>query len=292
MDVIPGQVQQHVCKVDLAAAAVLTAIASHWWACGGGGGYSGGGSAYGQNGNLPYAGGGGSINNGVNQMNTGGFSTGDGVVIITRAHIPEDDAGISKFLGFDVQPCKGVNQVEVVVQNFGANRINPVTIEWEIDGMPQTSSIVNTLLDTANGTLPDNHAVVLGNVTINGPTTIRAWSKLPNNRMDSLPDNDTMTINLGEPFSVDTIMLTGEIRCNGGEEAIATITGKGGTTPYTYSWSTNSTSAIIAFVPAGQYKCVMTDDGGCQDSATINITEPDPIIVTPAVTPDRKFFSK
>ncbi len=58
---------------------------SGWWnRAGGGGGYSGGGASSNTEGQNNYGGGGGSYNNGSNQLNTIGYNTGYGYLVITK----------------------------------------------------------------------------------------------------------------------------------------------------------------------------------------------------------------
>ncbi|PLX14467.1 MAG: hypothetical protein C0594_00015 [Marinilabiliales bacterium] len=64
--------------------------------------------------------------------------------------------------------------------------------------------------------------------------------------------------------------------CNG--DASATVTG--GTTPYTYLWSNAGTSSAIDNLCAGNYTITVTDDNGCIGSESIEIQEPDQIMIT------------
>lgn len=66
------------------------------------------------------------------------------------------------------------------------------------------------------------------------------------------------------------------VSCNGGSDGAATITGSGGTIPYTYSWSTfpPQTNASITALPAGTYYVSVTDKNTCAYTATVTITAP------------------
>lgn len=59
-----------------------------------------------------------------------------------------------------------------------------------------------------------------------------------------------------------------------------------GTAPYTYSWTTSSSTTNSATnLLAGSYTCTVTDVNGCTEDTTINITQPAPLTIT-SVTAD------
>ena len=64
------------------------------------------------------------------------------------------------------------------------------------------------------------------------------------------------------------------IACRGGLTGRATATMLGGTSPFTYLWSTGATTANINGVPAGTYSVSITDKNGCTDTGTITLTQP------------------
>ena len=62
--------------------------------------------------------------------------------------------------------------------------------------------------------------------------------------------------------------------CDG--SAQATVIGGNAVNGFTYAWSggTGSNTAAISDLCAGEYSLLVTDDNGCQDSASVTITEP------------------
>ncbi|MBW8050471.1 MAG: T9SS type A sorting domain-containing protein [Cytophagales bacterium] len=70
----------------------------------------------------------------------------------------------------------------------------------------------------------------------------------------------------------------------GSNNGTATVTATGGTTPYTYLWSTGDTTDSISGLAAGSYWVSVTDSLGCNVSDTISITEPDSLSVSFTVT--------
>ncbi len=87
------------------------------------------------------------------------------------------------------------------------------------------------------------------------------------------------TINLTEPSVLDvTISLDQAISCGGTCDAQLTATGSGGNAPYTYTWSNGMTGSTISGICAGVISVTVTDASGCTDTASLNVTEPNPII--------------
>lgn len=79
----------------------------------------------------------------------------------------------------------------------------------------------------------------------------------------------TNTIVLSEPNTLAlTVITTPNTGTNNGT---ATATVSGGTSPYTYKWSTGDNTDVIKNLPAGVYEVTVSDANGCNqsDSATV-----------------------
>ncbi|MBU0763469.1 MAG: hypothetical protein KJ607_01400, partial [Bacteroidetes bacterium] len=61
--------------------------------------------------------------------------------------------------------------------------------------------------------------------------------------------------------------------CNGDNGSVD-LTPGGGTTPYTYLWSTGATTQNISGEPAGSYNVTVTDANNCIETASVMITQP------------------
>jgi len=70
--------------------------------------------------------------------------------------------------------------------------------------------------------------------------------------------------------------------CNNAANGTATVTASGGTTPYTYHWINNQTTATATGLIAGAYAVTVTDAQGCSTTTTVTLTQPTP--VTASVT--------
>jgi hypothetical protein len=67
-----------------------------------------------------------------------------------------------------------------------------------------------------------------------------------------------------------------------GTNGSVTVTPTGGTTPYTYTWSTTpaQTTQTISNLTAGTYWVTTTDSHSCTAASSATVTQPDPITVT------------
>lgn len=251
---------------------------------GGGGGYSGGGAGQ-INSDSPNhsGGGGGSYNSGTGQVNTAAVRSGHGQVIITSLTKLPNDAGVKSLVGITDTTCAGSYTAVAIVRNYGNNQINSITVGWSIDGVVQTSKVSTTLIDTINGSGPDTLAVTLDTFSFSAATDIKVWTTLPNSQVDPANVNDTLEINIGNPVNVTTGVIFA-LRCFGAENGILSSTVSGGKGPYTRMWSNGGTSASLPLLSAGTYTVVVTDAYGCQDSSTIELTQPDSFAITGVIT--------
>ncbi|MGB0392166.1 MAG: T9SS type A sorting domain-containing protein, partial [Salibacteraceae bacterium] len=64
------------------------------------------------------------------------------------------------------------------------------------------------------------------------------------------------------------------VSCNGLSDGGATASATGGTSPYSYAWSTSATTASITGVTVGNYMVTVSDANGCSSIATVTISEP------------------
>jgi gliding motility-associated-like protein len=59
--------------------------------------------------------------------------------------------------------------------------------------------------------------------------------------------------------------------CINKADGSATVSGSGGTAPYTFLWETSETTGNISGLTPGQYSVILTDANGCQDVDTVNV---------------------
>ncbi|MCX6311842.1 MAG: choice-of-anchor L domain-containing protein [Bacteroidetes bacterium] len=89
---------------------------------------------------------------------------------------------------------------------------------------------------------------------------------------------------LTSTVSSPTVNGAYNIACNGGATGSATVVASGGTSPYTYSWSTApvQTSATATGLIAGTYTVTVHDAHNCVSTSTIALTQP--ALVTGTIT--------
>ncbi len=91
------------------------------------------------------------------------------------------------------------------------------------------------------------------------------------------------TLTVSPPMNIVTSVIN--VKCNGGATGSASATITGGTSPYTYSWSGNSSTTTSATgLVQGGYTFTVTDAIGCTKTASVNITQPPALTVTATPT--------
>ncbi len=75
-----------------------------------------------------------------------------------------------------------------------------------------------------------------------------------------------------------------DVTCNGGCDGFAVADVTGGTSPYSYSWSSGGNGPTEGNLCAGTYTVTVTDIGGCVATATVTISEPSALTVNAIAT--------
>lgn len=90
----------------------------------------------------------------------------------------------------------------------------------------------------------------------------------------------TMDTVVAEPTSVTISFSAFDAICNASCDGYAVVIPAGGTSPYTYSWSSGGSSANENNLCAGAYDLTVTDNNGCTvDTLNFPINEPAPMTV-------------
>jgi gliding motility-associated-like protein len=102
---------------------------------------------------------------------------------------------------------------------------------------------------------------------------------------DSKGCTATLSKAVSQPAQALTVTLTKtDATCNGAADGTATATVTGGTSPYTYLWSTNATTSNITGLTAGAYFVTVQDAKGCSVVKSITVAQPVPFVVSGSVT--------
>jgi hypothetical protein len=113
--------------------------------------------------------------------------------------LSSNNAGITKLVS-PLSFCSNTTQdIKVRLNNLGTNILNNVTINWSLDGIPQSSIYFNSPLDTFGGlTYPNDTTISLGTISFGGtPHLIKAWTELPNGVADTTNLDDSITVLIG-----------------------------------------------------------------------------------------------
>ena len=115
-----------------------------------------------------------------------------------------DDAGIAKLLS-PVDFCAGTHDIKVQLYNYGTNTLNSVTVNWSMNGVPQTPISWTTPLPSLG-----DATVTLGtnNFAAGVPVNIVAWTSNPNNTNDSFTANDSLAVTV-QPAMSGTFTIGG-----------------------------------------------------------------------------------
>ncbi|MAC94148.1 MAG: hypothetical protein CMC96_01470 [Flavobacteriales bacterium] len=98
---------------------------------------------------------------------------------------------------------------------------------------------------------------------------------------------DTVSVEINEPTPLQTsISSSANVSCNGLSDGSATVSANGGTSPYTYLWSDNQTTANAASLSAGNHSVTVTDANACTSVESITLTEPNVLSSTLATQID------
>ena len=91
------------------------------------------------------------------------------------------------------------------------------------------------------------------------------------------------TVSITQPSVLSSTQIQTNVNCNGGNNATATVTPAGGTSPYTFAWSPSGGNAATASnLIAGSYQCTVTDSHGCTTVVPFTITQPTPLTLSSA----------
>ncbi|MFL9844307.1 beta strand repeat-containing protein, partial [Flavobacterium rhizosphaerae] len=135
-----------------------------------------------------------------------------------------------------------------------------------------------TVNAATGGTGPYTYNWTPGNPTGDGTTSVTGLSAgtwtVTVTDANGCTASQNFTITQPATALVASAVVDANVSCNGGSNGSATVTATGGTSPYTYEWNNNATTASITGVAAGTYTVTVTDANGCTATASVTITEP------------------
>ena len=162
---------------------------------------------------------------------------------------------------------------------------NDTTISFTISGSIAPALTTNTTGPSCNG---DNNGSATVNATDGTPPYTYLWetggtSATENNLAagtyqvrvtDASNCMDSIIATVIEPSILSVVVNNVKDVCNGIDDGSIDIGVSGGTPVYSYNWSNGATTEDAGNLPAGTYKCIVTDINDCKDSITATVTAP------------------
>lgn len=154
--------------------------------------------------------------------------------------------------------CNGANNGSInITTTYGKA---PFTYTWTKDGDPGFISHAEDPTNLSPGTY--HLTVVDGN-----GSTIYVTD----------PEADgpgTIEKTITEPSLLTASASGTNVNCFNGTNGTASVLAGGGTAPYSYLWSNGATTSSITDLAAGIYNVIVTDDNGCTEQASYEVTQP------------------
>ncbi|MBI3501509.1 MAG: gliding motility-associated C-terminal domain-containing protein [Bacteroidetes bacterium] len=188
--------------------------------------------------------------------------------------------------------CNGTYSVTVTDANL-CTKVKTVTLTQPFPLNPNGSSTPITCFGQCNGTASVNPSGGTSPYTYSwmpGGSTTSAISNLcAGNYTCTITDSHTCVTSyvaaITQPPAL-TITVSGtNLLCNAVCTGSVTATVSGGVPPYTYSWSPGGcTTSACTGLCANNYTLTLTDANGCTKTATVAITQPTALSVSPTGT--------
>lgn len=198
---------------------------------------------------------------GINTQNRTGLTAGTYAVTITdatscSASFTATVLQPSSQLGTNLQPtsvqCFGANNGTITVTSTGGTP--PYSYKWDDGSVTQNRN--NLAPGTYTVTVTDANSCFIQTISV-----------------------------ITEPVTLVTAPTQTNVSCLNGNNGSIHSNASGGTTPYTYNWSSSATTADLSNLYAGTYSVVVTDANTCTASASATITQPTTMLTaTTAVT--------
>ncbi len=234
------------------------------------------------------------------------YGDSNGVASVVEVMYGNDSRAISGLIytwdgqaantGTSYDSLGGTQNVQVfAVDDRGCTASNDITISSPAELRAET----NKLNDLSCKSIPDGAArveVMGGTAAYNYQWLVATTTPTAQSALD-LPEGthrvavtdangcvDTTEVTLLAPDSLLTSIDTKLVNCEDVRSGAATVSPRGGTSPYSYQWSTGSTDDNIFRQPEGDYTVVVTDANGCTRLDTAMIATASEVSLNAAAT--------
>ena len=158
--------------------------------------------------------------------------------------------------------CNGELQLEVI--NGTPENDGSYTVQW-------MDSLMNPINNNVNNSVLNNFTSTLSDIC-EGKYYVSVLDAIC-----TIPEMDSITIISND--SITNIFTSDSTSCYNGSDGAAMAYPSGGIAPYTYNWGAFGTQQSIADLPIGTYTVVVTDSVGCSKDFSIEISQPNQLIV-------------
>jgi gliding motility-associated-like protein len=174
----------------------------------------------------------------------------------------------------DANNCSAENSIEITepdVLTISTSLIGNALCNGDANGSASTSAEGGTIpysytwSSGATGELAENLSAGNYSVTVTDANNCSAETSI------EITEPDVLTISAS---------VLGNVLCNGDANGSASTTAEGGTTPYSFSWSSEATEELAENLSAGSYSVTVTDANNCSAETSIEITEPDVLTIS------------
>jgi len=91
---------------------------------------------------------------------------------------------------------------------------------------------------------------------------------------------DSFTVDIPSPAPISALASIDPVSCFGGSDGAAEVSPDGGTQPYNFFWQVDgSRTNTVSGLMAGTYDVLITDDNDCTFTQSVNIGQPDSLIL-------------
>ncbi|GIV33140.1 MAG: hypothetical protein KatS3mg031_0675 [Chitinophagales bacterium] len=97
---------------------------------------------------------------------------------------------------------------------------------------------------------------------------------------DSHGCSDTLVVEIPQPDPLELGAIAVPASCYNGSDGMITLTVAGGSSPYSFLWSTGDTTQNVEGLSAGVYSVTVTDARQCEAVVSAEVLQPDPIILS------------